>query len=67
MLQKNTTFEWIPVVHAAFQMLKSLLVKAMKNSPKYFNRNLPITVQDDASFEGLGLALLHCIQPSDAE
>ena len=46
-----------------FQKLKSLLVKATQNSPKSFNQNLPITVQADASSEGIGAALLQQGQP----
>ena len=58
MLQKNATFNWTPSANMAFQKLRSLLVSATETSLKYFNRNLPITVQVDASSEGLGAALL---------
>ena len=53
MLQKNTIFDWTNSVDTAFQKLESLLVKATKNSLKYFYRSLPITVQADASSKGL--------------
>ena len=57
-LQKNIIFDWAPYINAAFQKLKSLLVKATEKSLKYFDRNPPITVQADASTEGLEAELL---------
>ena len=63
MLQKNAIFDWTLSANAAFQTLKSLLVETSENSLKYFDRNLPVTVQADASSEGIGAALLQQGQP----
>ena len=49
--------------NAAFQKLKSLIAEAQKRSLKFYNRNLPLTVQADASKHGLGAALLQQGQP----
>ena len=58
MLQKNAIFNWTPSTSIAFQKLKSLLVKTTENRLKYFDRNLPVTLEADASSEGLGVVLL---------
>ena len=57
-LQKNAILDRTPSANAAFQKLKSLLVKTTENCLKYFDRNLPVTIQADASSEGLGAVLL---------
>ena len=58
LLTKNAIFQWTASTNAAFQKLKSLIIEAQKRSLKFYNRNLPITVQADASQLGLGAALL---------
>ena len=58
LLTKNAIFQWTASTNAAFQKLKSLIAEAQKRSLKFYNRNLPITVQADASQLGLGAALL---------
>ena len=50
-----------PMQHS--QKLKSLIAEAQKRSLKFYNRNLPLTVQADASKHGLGAALLQQGQP----
>ena len=57
-LTKNAVFHWDESTNAAFQKLKSLIAEAHKRSLKFYNRNLPLTVQADASKHGLGAALL---------
>ena len=39
--------------------------RSIRNSLEYFDRNLPVTVQADASSEGIGAALLQQGQPID--
>ena len=58
LLSKNAVFHWDESTNAAFQKLKSLIGEAQKRSLKFYNRNLPLTVQADASKHGLGAALL---------
>ena len=43
--------------------MKSLIAEAQKRSLKFYNRNLPLTVQADASKNGLGAALLQQGKP----
>ena len=43
--------------------MKSLIAEAQKRSLRFYNRNLPLTVQADASKHGLGAALLQQGQP----
>ena len=61
LLSKNAVVHWDESTNAAFQKLKSLIAEAQKRSLRFYNRNLPFTVQADASKHGLGAALL---QPS---
>ena len=49
LLNKNAVFHWDQSTNAAFQKLKSLIAEAQKRSLKFYNRNLPLTVQADAS------------------
>ena len=58
LLTKNVVFQWDESTNAAFQKLKSLITEAQKGSLKFYNRNLPLTVQADDSEHGLGAALL---------
>ena len=63
LLSKNSVFHWDESTNAAFQKLKSLIAEAQKRSLRFYNRNLPLTVQADASKHGLGAALLQQGQP----
>ena len=63
LLTKNAIFHWDESTNAAFQKLKSLIAEAQKRSLKFYNRNLPLTVQADASKHGLGAALLQQGEP----
>ena len=54
LLSKNAVFHWDESTNAAFQKLKSLIAEAQKRSLRFYNRNLPLTVQADASKHGLG-------------
>ena len=61
--QQECSFPLGWVNNATFQKLKSLIAEAQKRSLKFYNRNLPLTVQADASKHGLGAALLQQGQP----
>ena len=63
LLTKNAVFHWDESTNAAFQKLKSLIAEVQKRSLKFYNRNLPLTVQADASKHGLGAALLQQGEP----
>ena len=57
LLTKYAVFNWTPSTQSAFEKLKSLIAQAEQRSLKFYNRNLPLTVQVDASKYGLGAAL----------
>ena len=57
-LSKNAVFHWDDSTNAAFQKLKSLITEAQKRLLRFCNRNLPLTIQADASKHGLGVVLL---------
>ena len=63
LLTKNAVFYWDESTNAAFQKLKSLIAEAQKRSLKFYKRNLPLTVQADASKHGLGAAPLQQGEP----
>ena len=63
LLTKNAVFHWDTSTNAAFQKLKSLIEAAQNKSLKFYNRNLPLTVQADASKDGLGAALMQQGEP----
>ena len=63
LLEKNAIFQWTPSTNTAFEKLKALIINAEQKSLKFYNRNLPILVQADASKIGLGAALLQEGQP----
>ena len=63
LLIRNAILHWDESTSAAFQKLKSLIAEAQKRSLKFYNRNLPLTVQADASKHGLVAALLQQGEP----
>ena len=63
LLTKNAVFEWTQSTNAAYQKLKSLIAEAQKRSLKFYNRNLPLTIQADASKLGLGAGLPQQSEP----
>ena len=62
-LSKNAVFHWDKSTNAASQKLKFLIAEAQKRSVRLYNRNLPLTVQADASKHRLEAALLQQGQP----
>ena len=58
MLKKDAVYQLDVTANAAFQHIKKLLVKAMKRPLRYYDRNLPVVVQADASMRGLGAVLV---------
>ena len=61
LLTKNTIFLWNESANAAHQKLKSLIAEAKERFLKVYDRNLPLTVQADASKLGLGVVLSQMI------
>ena len=58
MLKKDNVFHWEKQQTQSFQQVKTLIVKANTTLLRYYNRNLPVTVQADASLRGLGACLI---------
>ena len=58
MLKKDNVFHWEDQQTWSFQQVKTLIAKANTTPLRYYDRNLPVTVQADASLRGLG-ALPH--------
>ena len=56
LLKKENEFCWMPVHDEAFKNLKSAIVKDMMQ--KYFDTNLLIYIETDASKKGIGVALM---------
>ena len=56
LLKKENEFCWMSIHDEAFKKLKSAIVKDM--TLKYFDANLPIYVETDASKEGIGVVLM---------
>ena len=58
MLKKDNVFHWEEQQTRSFQQVKTLIAKANTTMLRYFDRNLPVTVQADASLRGLGACLI---------
>ena len=58
MLKKDNVFHWEEQQTRSFQQVKSLIAKANTTPLRYYDRNLPVTVQADASLRGLGACLI---------
>ena len=58
MLKKDNVFHWEDQQTRSFQQVKTLIAKANTTPLRYYNRNLPVTVQADASLRGLGACLI---------
>ena len=56
LLKKENEFCWMPVHDEAFKKLKSAIVKDM--TLKYFNANLPIYIETDATKNSIGVVLM---------
>ena len=54
MLKKDNMFHWEDQQTQSFQQIKTLIAKANNTLLRYYDRNLPVTVQADASLRGLG-------------
>ena len=59
MLKKDNMFHWEEQQTQSFQQVKTLIAKANTTPLRYYDRNLPVTVQVDASLRGLGVCLIH--------
>ena len=53
MLKKDNVFHWEDQQTRSFQQVKTLIAKANTTPLRYYDRNLPVTVQVDASLRGL--------------
>ena len=58
MLKKDSVFHWEEQQTRSFQQVKTLIAKANTTLLRYYDRNLPVTVQADASLRGLGACLI---------
>ena len=55
---KKDIFHWEEQQTRSFQQIKTLIAKANNTPLRYYDRNLPVTVQADASLRGLGACLI---------
>ena len=58
MLKKDNVFDWEDQQTRSFQQVKTLIAKANTTPLRYYNRNLLVTVQADASLRGLGACVI---------
>ena len=58
MLKKDNVFHCEEQQTRSFQQIKILIAKANNTPLRYYDRNLPVTVQADASLRGLGACLI---------
>ena len=56
MLKSSNEFVWLKVHDEAFKTLKNAIVKDV--TLKYFDSNLPIYIETDASKKGIGVVML---------
>ena len=57
-LKRDAMYYWDEVINQSFQQLKHILREALSTPLRYYDRNLPVTVQADASIRGLGACLM---------
>ena len=57
-LKRTMCFHWEEQQTRSFQQVKTLITKANTTPLRYYDRNLPVTVQADASLRGLGACLI---------
>ena len=65
MLKKDNVFHWEEQQTQSFQQVKTLIAKANTTLLSYYDRNLPVTVQADASLRGLGTCLIQKYKGED--
>ena len=58
MLKKDNVFHWEEQQTRSFQKVKTLIAKANTTLLRNYDRNLPVTVQVDASLRGRGACLI---------
>ena len=58
MLKKDNVSHWEDQQTWSFQQVKTLIAKANTTLLRYYDRNLPVTVQADTSLRGLGACLI---------
>ena len=58
MLKKDNVFHWEEQQTRSFQQVKTLIAKDNTTLLRYYDRNLPVTVQADTSLRGLGACLI---------
>ena len=58
MLKKDNMLHWEDQQTRSFQQVKTLIAKANTTPLRYYDRNLPVRVQADASLRGLGACLI---------
>ena len=58
MLKKDNVFHWEEQQTQSFQQIKTLIARANNTPLRYYDKNLPVTVQADASLRGLGVCLI---------
>ena len=58
MLKNDNVFHWEEQQTQSFQQIKTLIAKANNTPLRYYNRNLPVTVQANALLRGLGACLI---------
>ena len=63
LLKRDAVFYWDEVINRSFQQLKHILRGALSTPLRYYDRNLPVTVQADASIRGLGACLMQDGRP----